>query len=107
MENILKQLGQIIKKARQAAELTQEELAEHVGITARYIMAIENENKQPSLDILCKIIRTLRIPADSIFFPENEYTVNEKEQLTRMIYMCNERDLQVVTATLKALLETK
>ena len=42
MENILKQLGQIIKKARQAAELTQEELAEHVGITARYIMAIEN-----------------------------------------------------------------
>ena len=100
-------IGLRVKQARLDAGLTQEELAEHVGITARYIMAIENENKQPSLDILCKIIRTLRIPADSIFFPENEYTVNEKEQLTRMIYMFNERDLQVVTATLKALLETK
>jgi DNA-binding XRE family transcriptional regulator len=68
VEDILKDLGQTIKKARQAAELTQDGLAECVGITGRYIMAIENENKQPSIEVLYKIIRALSIPADSIFF---------------------------------------
>jgi len=44
VEIILNQLGQKIKKSRQTAGLTQEDLADQVGITARYIMAIENEN---------------------------------------------------------------
>lgn len=45
MDELLKTFGQTIKAARQAAGLTQEELAEQVGITTRYIMAIENENR--------------------------------------------------------------
>lgn len=105
MEDILKDLGQIIKKARQTAKLTQDELAEHVDITARYIMAIENENKQPSLDVLCKIIRTLHIPADNIFFPENRHTEGETEKLIRMIPLCNERDQKIIMSTVKAMLD--
>lgn len=104
MDNTLKNLGQIIKKARQTAKLTQDELAEHVDITARYIMAIENENKQPSLDVLCKIIRTLHIPADNIFFPENEHTEGETEKLIRMIPLCNERDQKIIMSTVKTML---
>ena len=45
-------LGQIIKDARQAVGLTQDELAEQTGITTRYIMAIENESRQPSMKVL-------------------------------------------------------
>ena len=86
MKNILNQLGQKIKKSRQTAGLTQEDLADQIGITTRYTMAIDNENKQPSLDVLCKIIRTLRIPADNIFYPENEHTEGEIEQLIRNSY---------------------
>ncbi len=106
MKDILNDLGQIIKKARQAAELTQDELAERVGITARYIMAIENESKQPSLDVLCKIIRILRIPADNIFFPENKHTEEETEQIIRMIPLCNERDQKIIMSIVKTMLDT-
>lgn len=51
MDELLKTFSQTIKAARQTAGLTQEELSEQVGITTRYIMAIENENKQPSMKV--------------------------------------------------------
>lgn len=107
MEELLNIFGQTIKDARHAAGLTQEGLAEKAGITARYIMAIENENKQPSMEVLFKIIRTLKISADTIFFPEVQHTDKKKEHLIHMIHLCNERDLQIATATITALLDTR
>lgn len=107
MEELLNKFGQTIKNARQAIGLTQDDLAEQTGVTTRYIMAIENENKQPSMKVLFKLIRTLKISADTIFFPEIQHADKKKEHLIYMIHLCDERDLQVVTATIKALLETK
>ncbi len=45
-------LGKLIKSARLEAGLTQDNLATRVGVTSRYIMAIENENKYPSIQVL-------------------------------------------------------
>ena len=67
MEVILNNLGATIKQARLSANLTQDELAEQIGITGRYIMALENEHKHPGFEVLCKIILTLNIPADNFF----------------------------------------
>lgn len=107
MEIILSNLGTTIKQARLSANLTQDELAEQIGITGRYIMALENEHKHPSFEVLCKIILTLNIPADNIFYPERQNTENEKEQLMRLLSRCDERDLKIITATVKAVLESK
>ena len=107
MEELLNNFGQTIKDARLATGMTQDELAEQAGITTRYVMAIENENKQPSMKVLFKVIRILKISADTIFYPEIQHTDKKKEHLIHMIQLCDERDLQVVTATVKALLDTK
>lgn len=107
MDEILNNFGQTIKDSRQVAGLTQDGLAEQVGVTTRYIMAIENENKQPSMKVLFKLIRTLKISADTIFFPEIQHTDKKKEHLIHMIHLCDERDIQIATATIKALLDTK
>lgn len=107
MEELLNTFGETIKDARQAANLTQEELAEQAGITTRYIMAIENENKQPSMKVLFKLIRALKISADTIFYPEIQHADKKKEHLIHMIHLCDERDLQIAAATIKALLDTK
>lgn len=107
MEELLNKFGQIIKDARHAANLTQDELAELAGITTRYIMSIENENKQPSMKVLFKLVRALKISADTIFFPEIQHPDKKKEHLIHMIHLCNDRDLQVAAATIKALLDTK
>jgi transcriptional regulator with XRE-family HTH domain len=99
--------GQIIKDARQAAGLTQDDLAEQSGVTTRYIMAIENENRQPSMKVLFTLIRALKISADTIFYPEIQHTDKKKEHLIHMIQLCDERETKVAAATIRALLDTK
>lgn len=44
----------IFKKYRVDANRTQEDVAEKVGNTARFLMALENEEKRPSIDILLR-----------------------------------------------------
>jgi DNA-binding XRE family transcriptional regulator len=70
VEELMNTFGRTIKDARLTAGLTQDDLAEQAGVTTRYIMAIENENKQPSMKVLFKLIRGLKISADTIFFPK-------------------------------------
>jgi DNA-binding XRE family transcriptional regulator len=106
VHDIPETLGGIIKSARQHADITMEMLADKVGITERYLYRIENENKKPSFDVLYKLIRELSISSDSIFYPEKPYKDSEAENLVRMLYNCDERYLEVVKATVKALIDT-
>ena len=99
-------LGNVIKQARQKANVTIENLAEMVGVTDRYIYRIENESKKPSYDVLRKIIQVLHIDQDLIFYPEKLTKDSEIEDLLRMLYNCDERSLEVVKATAKALIGT-
>ena len=99
-------LGDIIKKARQESGITMEELAFRLDVTPRYLYKIENENKKPSFDVLYNLIRELSISPDTIFYPERLSTDSEIENLIRRLYSCDERALDVVKATVTALLET-
>lgn len=106
MHNKPETLGNIVKSARQRADITMEGLAEKVGITERYLYRIENEDKKPSYDVLYKLIRELSISPDSIFYPEKPSKDSEIENLLRMLYSCDERSLEVIKATAKALINT-
>lgn len=99
-------LGKVIKEARLKSELTREQLAERLDITPRYLISIENEKHKPSYDILFKIIRELAIMPDAIFYPDKPCKDTEIEDLIRMLYNCDEYSIQVVRATVKALLGT-
>ncbi len=107
--NNLHNLGAVLKTARKSRGLTREQVAESISITPRYLMSIENEGKKPSLDVLYRIVRELGIPTDTIFYPDSKSQVAnaEMEQLIRLLYLCNERDLKIATATIRALLDNK
>ena len=105
--NDFNRLGSILKAARKAKGLTREQLAEIMSITPRYLMSIENENKKPSYDVLFRLVRELGISADTIFYPEMVSATNEIEQLTRLLSLCDLRELKIVAATLNALLDTR
>jgi transcriptional regulator with XRE-family HTH domain len=107
MHNDLDKLGDIIKNARKNKDITQEQLAEKMNISPRYLMSIENENKKPSYNVLFRLIRELGISADTIFFPEDKCPKTEIDQITRLLCLCDERDLKIVAATIKAILDTK
>lgn len=106
MHNQPETLGDIIKYARQKADITIEALADRVDITERYLYRIENEGKKPSYDVLYKLIRELSISPDSIFYPEKPSKDSEVQNLLRMLSVCDERSLEVVKATAKALIDT-
>lgn len=106
MEQYPERLGDIIKNARQRSNLTIEELSFRIGITERYIYRIENEGQKPSYDVLYRLIRELSIVPDLIFYPERSSKDSEVENLIRLLYNCDERSLEVVKATAKALIDT-
>jgi len=105
--NNFDRFGSILKAARKAKGLTREQLAEIINITPRYLMSIENENKKPSYDVLFRLVRKLSISADTIFYPENQHVDTKVEQLMRLLYLCNERELKIATATIQALFDNK
>lgn len=105
--NNLDKLGSVLKAARKTKGLTREQLAEIINITPRYLMSIENENKKPSYDVLFRLIRELCISADTIFYPENQQSNTKVERLIRSLYLCDDRELNIATATIEAMIDNR
>ncbi len=64
---ILKNFGETVKKKRKIAELSQEELAEKLGIHRTYMSFIERGQRNPSLLMIFKISRALKIKLPELF----------------------------------------
>lgn len=56
-----------LKKYRQLKELTQEQLAEIVGVRRETIMRLENGKYNPSLKLAVDISRVVNAPIEEIF----------------------------------------
>lgn len=52
---------------RTMTNLTQDELAEKLGITRQTVLAIEKERYDPSLDLAFKMARFFRVSIEDIF----------------------------------------
>ena len=100
-------MGSIFKKYRVDANRTQEEVAEKVGITARFLMALENEEKRPSIDILLRLVDTLNIPVDAILHPQIQHIDSEDQQLLRQYMRLNDRDKSVIRAAIQEMLNNR
>lgn len=59
-------MGAIFKTARKRAGLTQEQVAEQVDITPRFLMGLEKGEKRPSLEVLLRLAHLLNIPGDAL-----------------------------------------
>ena len=57
-------LGKRIREARKQKALTQQQLAEALGITDVYISEIERGNKMPSIPLFIAFVEVLDISAD-------------------------------------------
>mgnify|MGYP000456890267 CR=1 FL=1 len=48
-------------------EMTQQQLAEKVGVTRQTIVAIENEKYSPSLELAFRIALVFKLPLEEVF----------------------------------------
>jgi len=51
-------------------EMTQQQLAEKVGVTRQTIVAIEKGKYTPSLDLAFRLARAFDVPLEAVFFLE-------------------------------------
>lgn len=62
-----------VRELRQAgAGMTQQQLAEAVGVSRQTIIAIESGRYSPSLEVALKIARTFGHPVEAIFSLEDD-----------------------------------
>ncbi len=60
-------LGKKVQRLRKSEGYTQEELAEHVGISRTHMGHIEQGRKFPSLEIIDKLARKIKVKVSELF----------------------------------------
>ncbi len=69
-----------LKRLRKLRKLTQEQLAEQVGVDFRYISYLENAKSFPSCDLIEKLVKALDVEYIDLFTIGNEDSRNELEK---------------------------
>lgn len=64
---ILQIVADNIRIERLRKRISQEKLAEHVGISTKYLNMIENKKANPTIVVVIKICQTLDITLETIF----------------------------------------
>lgn len=59
-------LGSELRKARQAAGLSQEELAHRARISRNYVSLVELDQKSPTIETLMRVCRAMDISAGKL-----------------------------------------
>lgn len=97
-------LGSRIREIRFARNLTQEKLAEAVGVGTTHISHIETGNTTPSLQTLLDIINTLGCSADELLCMEVQAARPYRNSwLSELVADCNSTEVKLITDTVIAL----
>lgn len=98
------EIGQRIRKARKARGISQEELAESVGISTTHMSHIETGNTKLSLPVLVKLSSALEVSTDSLLLGEGtssrSYTINS---ISATLETCSTPQLKVAEDLIKTL----
>lgn len=96
--------GKRLKEARIACGMTQEELAEKVGVTKGAIGNYETEVSSPKEQILIKMMKVLGVDANYLYqdFMESEdYFTNEEVYLVTLYRGAEDSARQIAVETLE------
>lgn len=75
-------MGNIIKRLRKERNLTQEELAEQLGVTYQAISKWENNYGMPDISQIVPLSTVFNVPTDVLF---GRYEVNDAEEVEKII----------------------
>ena len=91
------QIGEVIRKHRKLKNLTQEEMAVRLGVTAPAVNKWENGNSFPDIMLLAPIARLLEITVDTLLSFQEELTPEELGSILRELTdMLNKESYETV-----------
>ena len=97
-------MGPILRNARKAKRLSQAALAEHIGVSTRTIIAVENNQRYPTFEVFCRLVHALDISADQIIRPDHVPYTAEQDLFIRELVACNDHEQAVAIEMLRSLL---
>ncbi len=99
------EIGKRIRAERKKRELTQDKLAEAVGITPKHLGNIESGKSNPSFMLMKEIAEFMNISLDVFLDPVPEITKSSIEEMTRLYISCSEDAQRLMLATVRAFAE--
>lgn len=99
--------GNLIKEARENYKYTTGECAEKLGISTRYLQKIENEGNLPSYGTLRNIVQLFSMDANYLFYDNYNKDDFLRSNVIQKIKLYDDYELNVISATLNALLDKK
>lgn len=104
MQDIKQVLADTVRQSRMKLGLSQEKLAEQLGLDTRTILNIEAGRGNPKFEILYPLITYLKIPADTIFYPSNEIEQPNLQQLLTTLKDCTDQDADALLPMVRYML---
>jgi transcriptional regulator with XRE-family HTH domain len=74
-------IGKRIKSLRQAKALSQEQLAERIGISHKYLSSIERGKENPTLETFIRLADALNVETSEIFRYQHEKPADELRKI--------------------------
>ena len=97
-------IGVRIKGYRNAAHLTQRELADIVLVDRNHINSIENGRKIPSLELIILIANALKVSADDLLVDSVDYSHSAGgDEIHTMMLDCNDVEKRMLIKALRFL----
>lgn len=78
-QELKNKVGKLISNKRKSLKISQEKLAEQLGVKLRTISKIENGHSFPSAKTLCKLSEVFSLPIKSFFDFETRKTKSEQD----------------------------
>lgn len=104
MEINYEEIGQRIRKARLAAKVTQEQLAEQAGVGTTHISHIETGNSVPSLKLLVDILNALDLSADAVLCDQLDHAgASFPAMIATELEDCTEEEIRIFSDMLRAM----
>ncbi|MBO7293718.1 MAG: helix-turn-helix transcriptional regulator [Clostridia bacterium] len=95
-------IGERIRKFRKAKGLSQELLAEKVGISVTHMSHIETGNTKLSLPVLVDLARHLEVHTDDLLQEEPTARTRTQGELDEVLSSCSAKQLRVIVDLVKA-----
>lgn len=98
------EIGQRIRRIRKAHKLSQEELAEKVGISTTHMSHIETGNTKLSLPVLVELANVLEVQADSLLYDEPRDSVTTAmSDIAAILEECDTKQARVIYDVVRTL----
>lgn len=96
------EIGQRVRNLRKARSLSQEQLAEKVGISTTHMSHIETGSTKLSLPVLANMAKALDTSCDELLFGHEPSTDRSIEKIAQLLKSCTPGEAQALTAILQS-----